>query len=363
MRRVLVTVVEFAGESPLHVDYVTEGAGEAVGVLEVLVEVLSNPVNLALFGGGGVALVAVLAGYLRYRPAAYDTAVVRSTFREYVDLVPWMLRLSVGLPLVGAGFAGYFFSPVVPAATRLFQVALGFLLLFGLWTRVVAIVALGAYLVGLVLDPRLLLASEFVGGLTALVILGGGRPSADQVMKELADHPETILASLDPFRRVTGYLDRALAPYEEFAATAVRVGLGFNFAFLGLTQKLLEPGRALQVVAKYDLTSVVPVAPEMWVVGVGITEVTLGVVLFVGLFTRAAAATALAMFTLTLFGLPDDPVLAHITLFGMASALIITGSGPVAVDNWIHGHTESVDTTTTGTGETAPPEADPDIDS
>jgi len=37
----------------------------------------------------------------------------------------------------------------------------------------------------------------------------------------------------------------------------------------------------------------------------------------------------------TLFGLPDDPVVAHISLFGLVSALLITGSGPYSVDAWL----------------------------
>lgn len=47
------------------------------------------------------------------------------------------------------------------------------------------------------------------------------------------------------------------------------------------------------------------------------------------------------MFTLTLFGLSDDPVFTHITLFGLASFLLVTASGPFAVDGWIR---ERVDT-------------------
>jgi hypothetical protein len=36
-----------------------------------------------------------------------------------------------------------------------------------------------------------------------------------------------------------------------------------------------------------------------------------------------------------LFGLPDDPVLAHVTLFGMASAVFTLGAGPLSIDWWI----------------------------
>lgn len=54
--------------------------------------------------------------------------------------------------------------------------------------------------------------------------------------------------------------------------------------------------------------------------------------LLVGFLTRGSAAIAFLMFTITLFGLPDDPVLAHVSLFGLASMLLVTGSGPYAID-------------------------------
>lgn len=254
--------------------------------------------------------------------------------------MPWVLRLSVGHPLVGAGFAGYFFSPEVQAFTRLFQVTVEFLLLFGLATRVVAAVALLAYLIRLPFDPALLLATEFVGGLLAIVVLGSSRPSADQALSEVANAEGTLFNRVDPVHGIAERIDAALEPFEDYAATVVRLALGFNFVYLGLTQKLLTPGRALQVVQKYDLTAVVPVEPGMWVVGVGLVEVALGLALLLGAFTRAVAGVAFLMFT--------------VTLFGLASTLIVSGSGPFAVDVALHGHTEAVETTT---GDPAPEEA------
>lgn len=105
--------------------YVTEGAGDSVDTGELLVAVLADPVHALLLVAPFLAVGAAVAGYLRYRPAATDIAVLRRTLSAYNDIVPWMLRLSVGLPLIGAGFAGYFFSPEVQASTRLFQVTVG----------------------------------------------------------------------------------------------------------------------------------------------------------------------------------------------------------------------------------------------
>jgi hypothetical protein len=46
------------------------------------------------------------------------------------------------------------------------------------------------------------------------------------------------------------------------------------------------------------------------------------------------AAVSFVLFTTTLFGLPDDPVLAHVALFGMASAVFTLGAGPLSFDHW-----------------------------
>lgn len=347
------TLAVAIGPARGHVDYVTDGSGDRLDALRFVVDVITEPANAALFVGTGALVLVAVLGYLRYRPARADVAVVRQTLSAYRDLVPWILRLSLGLPLVGAGFAGYFFSPAVPAEARLFQVGVGFLLLFGLASRLVAGVALFAYVAGLAIEPALLLASEFVGGLLGIVILGSGRPSADQVLQRVAADEDTIYSHVDPIHGVSQRVNDALEPYEDYAATVVRVGLGLNFVFLGLNEKLLTPGRALLVVEKYELTSVVPVDPGVWVVGAGVTEIAVGLALVVGLFTRAAAGVAFVMFTLTLLGLPDDPVLAHVSLFGLASALMVTASGPLAVDNVLHGRTRAVETST---GEPVPGE-------
>ena len=172
-------------------------------------------------------------------------------------------------------------------------------------------------------------------GRASVVLLGSGRPSADHVLQRVASAEDTLYGEFDPVHRASARLNRAVEPYEWLVPVVARVGLGFNFVFLGVTQKLLAPGAALAVVEKYDLTALVPVEPGLWVAGAGLAEAVLGAALVVGLFARASAVAALFTFTLTLFGLPDDPVLAHVTLFGLASAVLVTGAGPLSADAWI----------------------------
>ncbi|GAB3684257.1 DoxX family protein [Salinarchaeum chitinilyticum] len=321
-----------------HVEYTAENA-EHEDPLPFFVDVVTEPFNAALLLGGAVAVSLAVIVYLWRLPLRRDVAVFREAVAEYDDLLPWLLRLSFGLPLVGAGFTGYFISPAVTpsgtglvAVSRLFQIALGFALLFGLATRVAAFVGLVIYLAVATLEPQLWLAMEYVPGFLAIAFLGSGRPSADRVLETVASAEGTVYGRLDPIHRVTSAFRHRVAPYHEYVPTVIRVGLGVNFVYLGLVEKLLAPGTALSVVDKYDLTAVVPVDAGLWVVGAGVVEIALGLALVVGAFTRAGSLVALLMFTLTLFALPDDPVLAHVSLFGLASALIVTGPGPFALD-------------------------------
>ncbi|TYT62459.1 DoxX family protein [Natrialba swarupiae] len=329
---VLATLVWTVVPAAAHEEYVVDEERD-VAFSEFLGDALADPAVVGPLVSGAVVVLAVVAGYLAFRPLQRDLAAFRSAMREYVEYVPWLLRISIGIPLIGAGFGGYFVSPAVEVEFRILQVGLGFLLLFGLATRLVALLGLAVYLVGVAIWPTLLLQLEFVGGFTAIALIGAGRPSADHVLGRVAGSPGTLSRRLDPIHDRARAFRSRIDSTERFLPTILRIGLGATFVFLGVTQKILQPGLALSVVDRYDLTAVIPVAPELWVLGAGLAETALGLALLFGVFTRASAATAIGMFTLTLFALPDDPVLAHVALFGMASAVLITGSGPYAVDS------------------------------
>ncbi|AEH35391.1 DoxX family membrane protein [Halopiger xanaduensis] len=333
------------GTASAHEEYVVDDE-HAVDLGEFLTEAVTDPLVVGPLLGGALAVLALVGGYLAVRPFRRDITAFRTAMDEYRAYVPWLLRISFGIPLIGAGFSGYFISPAVEVDLRLLQVALGFLLLFGLATRLVALIGLVAYLVGLIRWPTLLLQLEFVGGLAAIALVGSGKPSADHVLQQVAGTSGTVYRQFDPVHRRAQAFQAWIKAYERVFPTITRVGLGATFVVLGVGQKLLRPGIALAVVERYDLTAVVPVAPELWVLGAGLAETALGLALILGLFTRATAVTAIGMFTLTLFALPDDPVLAHVGLFGMASVLLITGSGPYAVDEYLEtlmGDTEPTD--------------------
>ena len=335
----LVAAQVLIGSAAAHIEYVTPG-GDPQDVAAFLTDALTTPFIVAVLLGGFLVIVAGLAAYLYLRPFPADIAAFRAIMDDYEDLLPWLFRLSMGMPMIGAGFGGYFFSPAVelpyPTALRLFGISVGFLLLFGLATRVVAVGTLLIYLAVLPSEPGLLLAFEYIPGLLAIGLLGGGRPSADAMIARMADDDRTVYSDIDPFyRRVAVPFAERIEPYTALVPTLLRGGIGVAFIYLGISQKLLRPGASLAVVAKYNLTGIVPVAPELWVIGAGLTEALVGVMFILGAFTRGFSLVAFGLFVTTLFGLPDDPVVAHISLFGLVSALLITGAGPYSIDSWL----------------------------
>ncbi|WEL16548.1 Putative membrane protein, DoxD family [Halorhabdus sp. SVX81] len=325
-----VSSVGFAGQASAHVKYVTDedSTGSAA---ELFAAVFSDPASVALLAGGALGAGLLLAGYFRFSRLVPDIAVASRTLQSYRPYLPWMLRLTVGLPLVGAGFAGYLFTPSLPVEARLLQVAIGFLLLFGLATRLVAAAGLVIYLGLLATDSTLLLASEYIAGFLAIMIVGAGQPSADMLLRRLVV-TEGTLASRARGLPTPAEMIAKVGIDKLPVAPLLRLFVGVNFMFLGITQKWLNPAGGIAVVEKYNLTAVVPVSPELWVFGAGLVEAAVGVAFILGLFTRGTAAVGFLMLTTTLFGLPDDPVLAHITLFGLLSALLVVGSGRYSLD-------------------------------
>ncbi len=308
----------------LHVDYVTdeEGSPDPIGFL---LDALSDPVTLIVLIGGAVLAIALVAGWARLRPleSARERFVLRA--QSYRSYVPWMLRLAIGLVVIGAGLGRALFVPNVSLEgwPYLLLTALGFLLLLGFAVRPVALLGLALYAVALAFDPTLVAIFDVAGGLAAIAVVGPGAPSLDDLLR--AAFPRA------PGREpATGSVPDAR--YDDLVPLLVRLGLGGALAASGIVDKLVIYEQALAAVDKYGLTRVVPASPELWVVGAAAIETALGMAILLGVLTRFCAVLGFAVLTLAVFALPDDPVVAHVGLFGLASVLVVLGGGRWSVD-------------------------------
>lgn len=328
----VVALVALARAGAAHVDYVAPDAGPR-DPAPFLRQALTDPLNVALLAGGALAVGGAMAAWLRWGDRVPDVRVLEATLERYSTFVPWMLRLSLGLPLVGAGFSGFLFTPLIDTSLRVPLVAIGFLLLLGLATRLAALAGLATWIgAGIVHGAPLLLTGEYVGGFLAILLLGPGRPSADHMLESLAADAGTIYHRLDPVHRWAKRFREPITHLRAYAPVLVRVPLGATFVYLGIAEKLLDPGPALALAQELGLAGLLGLPAGTWVLGAGLVEAAVGLLLVLGLFPRATSTTAFLVLTVTLMALPNDPVLPHITLFGLTSVVFTLGAGPWSLD-------------------------------
>lgn len=307
-----------------HVDYVTDPAGSP-DPIGFLLDALADPVSLAVLALGALVVVGLVLAWARWRPFEGPRQRFVVHGQQYAEYVPWMVRLSVGLVLVGAGLSRVLFVPTLPASpiVALILTAAGFLILLGLAVRPAAIVALLAYLGALITNPELVMLFDLAGGLAAAAMLGPGRPSLDDLLRAAFPRGPGARAATE---------NLGGGRYDDLVPLVVRLGLGGAFAASGIADKLLVYEQALDAVERYGLTAVVPVSPELWVVGAFLVETALGMAIILGVMTRASAIAGFAVLTLAMFALPDDPVIAHVGLFGLSSVLVLLGAGRWSLD-------------------------------
>jgi uncharacterized membrane protein YphA (DoxX/SURF4 family)/predicted N-acetyltransferase YhbS len=307
-----------------HVTYVTD-AEPSPDPLGWVLQALAEPAVLLPLLAGAVAVGLAGLLWIRRRPtvAAWRRFVDQAL--SYRELVPWMLRLSFGLVLIGAGLSRVTFAPdvILAGLPSLLLTGIGFLLLLGFAVRLAAAAGLVLYGAALVTAPQLVGLFDVFGGLAALVFVGPGRPSLDDLLRAAfprAPGRHAATTEPDPGR------------YGDVVPLLVRIGFGGALLASGIADKLLVYERSLTTVERYDLTAIVPVSPELWVLGASATETALGVLILLGVATRLSAMLAFVVLTLALFGLPDDPVIAHVGLFGSCSILVVLGAGRLSVD-------------------------------
>jgi uncharacterized membrane protein YphA (DoxX/SURF4 family) len=266
-----------------------------------------------------VTLAVAVLGFVAYRQipslrAFFDRVAARAD--SYETFTPWMLRLSLGVALIGAGASGFLVSPILKGYFALAgaQVMLGFCLMSGLLVVPAAFGALAIYASAFSESWTIIGSIEFAAIAVALIVLDNERPGLDDMLG---------LPKLSPFRRLKRWIP-----------TILRVGVGVAMASMALYEKLLNPLAAHTIVMQYRLTEVVSVAPAMWVLGAGLIELALGILHIVGWKTRPVVGLTFIVLSLSFFYFKED-VASHVTLFGALSTLFILKGGPWSVDAWL----------------------------
>jgi uncharacterized membrane protein YphA (DoxX/SURF4 family)/multisubunit Na+/H+ antiporter MnhC subunit len=274
-----------------------------------LTDAAVQPVNLALIITAVVIIGLITWLFRKNLWLRRETRRIEKRSESYHEFIPWILRLSLGIALIGAGTSQALVSPIIseilPEALFI-QILLGFLLLAGFLLAPAALATIFLYFLALKYDFYLLGNLDFLGLALALLILGNPRPGIDDLVG---------VPFLTPLRNLRRYVPLIL-----------RLCVGGAMIFLALYEKILNPHLARLVVEEYSLTSFIPVSPAMWVLSVGLIELLVGLFLVFGFKTRIIATVAFFILTLSFFFFKEN-VYSHITLFGALSVLLITGCG------------------------------------
>ena len=238
-------------------------------------------------------------------------------------------RITVGMCLIACGIYSGLFGPELPFVgifggasdiMRIVFILLGFLAIIGVGGRYIGYVSLLIVVYAFFIRGSYMLTySNYVGEFCALAILGGGFLSLD--------HTLNISHTKGALKRVT----RTLEPY---AFLVLRVLFGFSVMFAALFAKLWHSQLALDVISQYHLTLYFHFDPLFTVLGALIIEVSLGIMIMLGIAIRWSALFLLFWLTLSLlyFG---ESVWPHIVLAGLALALFCHGYDKYSLEGYI----------------------------
>jgi uncharacterized membrane protein YphA (DoxX/SURF4 family) len=264
-------------------------------------EVVIMGIVLALFGGFLASRISLVQKEIK---------LIRGRTYSYYEIIPWIIRLSLGIALMGAGTSGVLISPILPFPLfALAEIVVGFLLLAGFLTGPAILATIGLFITALGKDFYMVGNIELLGLAVAMMALGQTWPGVD----DLFGIPFGI-----NFRRLESYVPLIL-----------RCGIGAAMLYLAWYEKFLNPHVSELVVKEYGFSNMI--TPALWVLGAGVTETLVGLLLLVGYKTRFAAAVALLVLCVSFFYFQES-VYSHVTLFGTLSILFITGGGKLSLD-------------------------------
>lgn len=318
-----MTGAGFLSNTPLplgHVTYVVDP--EKLKALagrdwEFIFSPLKDPLYVTLIVVTLIAVVAIFAAcelvpWLRATCRRFHDRLL--THSQYVGMT---LRLSLGAALIVSGISDAIYLPNVPAGgLGGVEVVLGFCLVAGLMVRLSAIWALVLFVYGLSQSHYLLGTLESLAAAILVILHGPTEPSADDVL------------DVDPLGTA---FEPVFEKLRDLTPVILRLALGTTLIWLAVTEKFLNPRVSEAVVIDFGLQEWIPVTSAMWVFSVGVIELAVGLVLVLGLYTRAFSLIALLVLSLSFFYFNEE-VAGHVTFFGSLVVLMVTGAGRYSVD-------------------------------
>lgn len=286
--------------------------------------------------GVGVAVLATVLGGVWWRargkrdliPGPEILGATAEGRARFYSLVPVILGIHVGVPLLVLGVRGELFSPNNQLSAPwiywlgVAEIGLGLSFLYGGLTRLAGALLATVWLIGCgVAGVETMIENAMFLGFAAFFFLAGRGPySIDRL----------LFPKLDPSP------DQA-----RHAMTAARIGLGVSLTMVAFTEKLANPALAKAFLAEYPLNFTawlgMPLSDEMFILCAGTTELLIGLFLIFGLFPRLIIITAWLFINMTLTIFNWVELVGHLPIYGLMAVLLVWTPREEDQELWIRG--------------------------
>ena len=233
---------------------------------------------------------------------------------HFYALVPLILGIHVGLPLLVLGINGQLFSPNNQLAgpwlygLGVVQIGIGLSLLYGGLARLGGAALCLLWLIGAgVVGMESMLENAHYLGFGAFFMLTGRGPYAIDRL---------LFPDFEPTPRVS-----------RLAMPCLRVATGLGLTIVAFTEKLANPELAREFLAHHPLNFTawlhIPMSDDLFVVCAGSTELVIGLCLIFGLFPRLIVASAWVLINMSLTVFSWVELVGHLPLYGVMAMLLV----------------------------------------
>lgn len=247
-------------------------------------------------------------------PGPEDFGATPEGRARFYALVPLILGIHVGIPLIVLGITGQLFSPNNPLTgpwlyvLGVVQIGIGLSLLYGGLARAGGAALCLLWLVGTIvvgLEPMLENA-HYLGFGAFFMLTGRGPWAIDRL----------LFPALEP----TPALSRLAMP-------SLRIGTGLGLMIVAFTEKLANPELARVFLLEHPLNFTawlrIPMSDDIFVLCAGSTELLIGLCLIFGIFPRLIVASAWVLINMSLTVFNWVELVGHLPLYGVMAMLLV----------------------------------------
>jgi uncharacterized membrane protein YphA (DoxX/SURF4 family) len=309
-----------------HVRWFTEHRRFPVQFDRILTPEVMIPVAIAAGIAIGTVLLWRLSGRRSPIPGPIELGMSWENYETLLSWMPLVIGVHTAVTLMVAGIQRWLFVPSIPMAWNFaggfmalleIVVALGFL--FGALTRPLAAVLAGLWLAGVfVASPLEMLEQTTFLGIAFLIFTTGRGPAAFDMLMER--------------------LNRPIKRFMPYAIPVLRIATGFGIMVAAFDEKLLNIPMGLAFLADYRFNffpaiGIESVSDRLFVIMAGTVELTFGLLLMTGAFTRLVILILWFPFNLTLPFLGWRELVGHLPIYGIMALLLVWGETKPATED------------------------------